>query len=293
MKKLSVLLGVVIVNSVLLVAIVTTATFAQGIGPGYMGSEMLGGQRLMQCVGPITPAQTFSLTAPRIFGYGQGGQGGYGPAMMLPGYGVDGLECGGPGMMDMPVRGMIGGWGFDRFDATCQRLTAVQAQQAVTTYLAGYYNNPDLEIVELMEFQQNFYAQVAEKSTAINACELLIDPYTGAVQPEYGPNRIWNTKYGQMSDMGGMMPSSMMDGLAPVQPTAKMPVTAEQASKIAQQYLDAQKTSLTVEKGVDVFYGYYTIHSLDKAGNTVGMLSVDGYTGQVWDHIWHGKFIAE
>ena len=90
-----------------------------------------------------------------------------------------------------------------------------------------------------------------------------------------------------------MMPSSTMDGLVAVQPTAKMPVTAEQASTLAQQYLDTQKTGLTLEKGLDVFYGYYTLHSLDKAGNTVGMLSINGYTGQVWNHIWQGKFISE
>ena len=297
MKKLSVLLGAAFVSAVLLVAIVTTATFAQGTGPVNMGPKMMGGQQLMQSVAPITPTQQF--TAPGSLGYGQSGQGGYGPGMMLPGYGMGGLGgmmqqsdfgCAGPGMMDGPA--MIGDQGYDRFGATGQRLTAVQAQQAVATYLAGYYNNPDLEVAGLMEFEQNFYAQVAEKSTGINASELLIDPYTGAVQPEYGPDRMWNTKYGQTSDMGGMMPSSIIDGLAPLQATAKMPVTAEQASKLAQQYLDAQKTSLTVEKDGDVFYGYYTLHSVDKAGNTVGMLSVNGYSGQVWYHIWYGKFIG-
>jgi hypothetical protein len=264
-----------------------------------MGPEMMGGQGLMQCVGPITPTQPFSLAAPGIFGYGQSGQGGYGPGMMLPGYGVGGLggmmsgfdsECGGPGIID--GQGMMGDQRYDRFDITGQRQTAAQVQQAVVTYLAGYYNNPDLAVVELMAFEQNIYARVAEKSTEINAGELLIDPYTGAVQPEYGPNRMWNTKYGQMSDQGGMMPSSAIDGLASLQPSAEMPVTAAQASKFAQQYLDAQKTSLTIAKGLDVFYGYYTVHSLDKAGNTVGILSVNGYTGQVWYHIWQGKFIG-
>jgi hypothetical protein len=260
---------------------------------------MMGGKGLMQCARLMTSTQPFSLAAPGLFGYSQSGQGGYGPGMMLPSYGAGGLGgmmsgcdsgCGGPGIGD--GQGIIGGWGYARFGATGQRLTAVQAQQAVVTYLAGYYNNPDLAVVGLMEFAQNFYAQVAEKSTETNACELLIDPYTGAVQPEYGPNRMWNTKYGQMSDQGGMMPSSMTGGLAPVKPTAVMPVTAEQALKLAQQYLDAQETGLTVEKGLSVFYGYYTVHSLDKAGNTVGMLSVNGYTGQVWYHIWHGKFVG-
>jgi hypothetical protein len=291
MRKPSVLIGTAIVGAIMLVAILTTAAFAQGIGPANMGPGMMGGQGAIQCAAPITPTQSFSPTAPGVFGYGHSGQGGYYPGMM-PGYGVGDpsgkmsgfdSECGGPG---------IDGQGDLRFGTTGQRQTAVEVQQAVVTYLAGYYDNPDLAVVELMEFEHNFYAQVAEKSTEINACELLIDPYTGAVQPEYGPNRMWNTKYGQISDLGGMMSSDTLDGLTAVQPTAKMPVTAAQASKFAQQYLDAQKTGLTIEKGLDVFYGYYTVHALDRAGNTVGMLSVNGYTGQVWNHIWHGKFIG-
>ena len=88
MKKLSVLMGTAVVGAVLLVAIVTTATFAQGTGPGNMGPEMMGGQGSMQCVAPITPTQSFSPTAPGVFGYGHSGQGGYGPGMMLPGYGA-------------------------------------------------------------------------------------------------------------------------------------------------------------------------------------------------------------
>jgi len=126
-----------------------------------------------------------------------------------------------------------------------------------------------------MEFQQNFYAQVAEKSTGVNAFELLIDPYTGAVWPEYGPNMMWNTKYGQMNGMGSLM----MQGWAGQgfgQPTANMPVNVEQARKNAQEYLDARKSGLTIEEDTDVFYGYYTLYTLDQNGNTVGMADVVG-----------------
>ena len=70
-----------------------------------------------------------------------------------------------------------------------------------------------------------------------------------------------------------------------------MPFKTNWESK-TQQYLDAQDDRPLIEKGPDVFYGYYTVHSLDTAGNTVGMLSVNGYTGQVWYHIWQGKFIG-
>jgi len=42
---------------------------------------------------------------------------------------------------------------------------------------------------------------------------------------------------------------------------------------------------------VEPFYGYYTIHVL-KDGAIYGMLSVNGYTGQVWYHFWHGPFLG-
>ena len=129
-----------------------------------------------------------------------------------------------------------------------KRLTAAEVAKAVDAYLAQNYNNPDLEVVELMEFEKNFYAQVAEKSTEINAFELLIDPYTGVVWPEYGPNMMWNTKYGHMSGMGGMMMQGW-GGKGIGEPTADMPVNLDQARKNAQAYLDARKSGLTIEDG--------------------------------------------
>ena len=198
------------------------------------------------------------------------------------------------GMMGGDMMGMMGGDdgepGVDPGPAP-KRLTAAEVAKAVDAYLAQNYNDPDLEVVELMEFEKNFYAQVAEKSTEINAFELLIDPYTGAVWPEYGPNMMWNTKYGHMSGMGGMMMQGW-GGKGIGEPTADMPVNLDQARKNAQAYLDARKSGLTIEEDTDVFYGYYTVHTLDKDGNTVGMLSVNGYTGRVWYHTWHGKFIG-
>ncbi len=42
----------------------------------------------------------------------------------------------------------------------------------------------------------------------------------------------------------------------------------------------------------DTFSGYYTLH-ITKDGTVTGMLSVNGYTGQVWFHTWHGAFIGQ
>src|SRR4030043_1425453 len=157
-----------------------------------------------------------------------------------------------------------------------------QAKALANQYLTGA--SSDLKIKEIMEFSNNFYVRLQEKSTGINAFELLVDRYTGRVIPEPGPNMMWNTKYGMMNGMmGGMMGTSR--GTA----TVDMPVNAQNASQYAQGWLDLNNLGAKVEDP-GIFYGYYTI-DVSKDGSTYGMLSVNGYTGSVWDHTWHGKFI--
>jgi len=51
-----------------------------------------------------------------------------------------------------------------------------------------------LAIDEVMEFHDNFYAIVMEKSAGRGAFELLVTKTGGAVTPEYGPNMLRNTK---------------------------------------------------------------------------------------------------
>jgi hypothetical protein len=70
-----------------------------------------------------------------------------------------------------------------------------------------------------------------------------------------------------------------------------MPVTVDQAKTDAQQFLSIYYVGTTVGDAT-TFYGYYTIEVLN-AGSPSGMLSVNGYTGQVWYHMWHGTFIQE
>ena len=112
---------------------------------------------------------------------------------------------------------------------------------------------------------------------------MLIDKYTGSIFPEMGPNMMWNTKY-------GMMRGGILGGIFGT-PTTAMPVTVTQATSNAQQYLDAYLAGTTTGD-VTTFYGYYTFEVLS-AGSPYGMLSVNGYTGQVWYHTWHGTFIQE
>ena len=71
--------------------------------------------------------------------------------------------------------------------------------------------------------------------------------------------------------------------------TGPMTVTSDQARDIAQRWLDANQSAATANSP-DPFYGYYTV-DFEKAGKLAGMLSVNGYSGQVWYHTWHGDFI--
>lgn len=139
--------------------------------------------------------------------------------------------------------------------------------------------NPDIAIDEIMEFEQNFYIIYYEKSTGIGAFEMLIDKSTGRIFPEPGPNMMWNTKYGHRGMMGGW-------GLAP---TGEMPISEGEALTLAQAFLDKNYPGAVAEDAYR-FYGYYTIHVL-KGDVILGMLSVNGYSGRVWYHTWHGAYI--
>ena len=155
-----------------------------------------------------------------------------------------------------------------------------RAQQNVDQYIAGY-GGSNLVVDELIEFQDNFYAIVKEKTTGTGAFELLVNRVTGTVTPEPGPNMMWNTKYGMMSR--GMM--------GVLRPSGAMTVTSDRAGEIAQAWLDANVSGAKIETP-DAFYGYYTVH-FTQNGQIAGMLSVNGYSGQVWYHTWHGAFIQQ
>ena len=160
-------------------------------------------------------------------------------------------------------------------------ITIDKAVSAAQNYLATI-NNPDLAIDEVEEYSQNFYVLFYEKSTGLGAFEMLIDKYTGEIYPEMGPNMMWNTKYGMHNGMMGWITGGQ---------TGPLTVTVEQAKTNAQQFIDSQYPGTTVGS-LDTFYGYYHVDVL-KTGKTYGMLSVNGYTGQVWYHTWHGTFVQK
>jgi hypothetical protein len=162
------------------------------------------------------------------------------------------------------------------------------AQQAFQRYVAAT-GNADLVLDETMEFQNNFYAIVKERSTGTGAFELLANKQTGAIFPEFGPNMMWNTKYGHMSPTSPM--GQMMAGVGYQAPSGPPTVAPDQAQQIAQRWLDQYQPGASTE-APDAFYGYYTLH-ITQDGQVRGMLSVNAHTGQVWYHTWHGAFVGQ
>jgi len=248
----------------LLAAVFATAAFAQGPGGQGFGG-MMGG-------------------------WGQSGFGGMTLAPALrsgASAGVGGQGFGGTMPAGCPMFGVAAN------PANAQPIAFDQAVDAAQQYLKNY-NNADLALAEMMEFDNNFYAVVADKGTGTDAFEVLVNRYTGVVYPEPGPNMMWNTKYGHMAGFGGMM-GGMMGGVrggAWNQQTGPLTVTVAQARTAAQQWLDTNRPGAKLADDEMQFPGYYTMDFL-KDGQVAGMLSVNGYTGQVWYHTWHGNFIGE
>ncbi len=178
--------------------------------------------------------------------------------------------------------GMMGGYGYTApYANTGTPLTITNAVTIAQNYVSSI-GNPNVAVKQVEEYSANFYVQVNEKN-GNGAFELLINKYTGSIYPEMGPNMMWNTKY-------GMMRGGILSGIYGT-PTTTMTVTSTQATTNAQQYLNTY-ISGTTTGDVTTFYGYYTIEVLN-GGTTYGMLSVNGYTGQIWVHTWHGTFVQE
>ncbi len=203
------------------------------------------------------------------------------------------------GMMGQMMNGMMGGGMMFNSNSpffNVEPLTLAETEETLNAYLASL-NDSNLKVDDIMIFDNQAYAQIAEKDSGIGVMEVLVDPTTKAVYPEMGPNMMWNQKYGMMSGFGsyGMMGghgSTMRGNFGRADVSAEMSVTPEQAVEAAQSYLKTYfgDTGLTADEHTDPFYGYYTLH-VNRDGETVGMLSVNGYTGQVFPHTWHGQLL--
>lgn len=306
LKVTLIVTGIMLASALLLAAgfvVGRMGWWAGGTGPGWM---MGGWQPFAQSQAPVTPGLGGNFSG-RM---GPGMMGGFFQRPVNPGGSLPYFHQGGH-----MGQGMMGGyWGGG--SSLAEPLSIEQAEGALQDFLAQY-GVEDLEVKEIMIFDNHAYAEIEEKSTGIGAMEVLVDPVTLQVYPEHGPNMMWNLKYGMMSGSSGygmMSPGGMGSGMmgpgnmgpgmmgpggvgsnnwgypSGSDVSAEMPVTVEQAVQYAQSYLDNQLPGAQVEDHADQFYGYYTLHIL-RDGQVTGMLSVNGYNGQVFPHTWHGEFV--
>jgi hypothetical protein len=177
------------------------------------------------------------------------------------------------------LRNMMRGFNLGQQNNNLKNISFDEVKSSVEKYLndTGLQN---VKIKEIMEFSNNFYIETVEEKTGFGAMELLFDKTSGAIFPEYGPNMMWNQKYGMMHSIIG---SNQFEN--------NMKIDEAKAIKIANNYLAKISQNEFAENESVKFYGYYTIDTVNKDGAVVGMLSVNGFTGQVWYHSWHGTFI--
>ena len=223
------------------------------------------------------------------------GDHGYGRGMMGQGGMMNGMMNDNGGMSVM-----MNGYGYTNSDLP--PLTIEESKTAAEEYLSNLESS-DLTIGETMIFDNHAYLVIKEESTGLGAFELLVDPRSRTAYPEHGPNMMWNLKYSGLNHqymMGGnagmMGGSGMMSGNGwsstnPANVSAEMTVTPEQAMEYAQKYLDENVSGALATSPIQ-FYGYYTL-DFDKDGDAAGMLSVNGFSGQVFLHTWHGTFVEE
>jgi hypothetical protein len=216
-----------------------------------------------------------------------GGNYGAGPGMMSQGRNGFGM---GPGMM--------GSYGWNnQTNSAVTPLTVDQARASAEAFIQSL-DLKGLEAGEVMIFDNNAYVTVKESETGLGAFELLVDPSSQVAYPEYGPNMMWNLKYGylghnaMLGGRSGMMGGSTFQTSPSPDLAVEMAVAPEQAVQYAQQYLDTYYAGATAATDPMQFPGYYTL-DFEKDGKILGMLSVNGYNGQIFLHTWHGTFIEE
>jgi hypothetical protein len=205
------------------------------------------------------------------------------PEWMMP-EGSEGVLPQLPG--DMPFfGGMRGGMMWSQ--PTGDPVTFDQALKAAEAYLADL-DIEGLTVAEVMIFDNHAYVEVMD-AEGQGAIELLVFPGFDRAFLEFGPSMMWNTVYGMHGELGpGGMPGRGM--MVQPQPSGEVTVTTEQARQAAQAFLDEAFPGRVVDEDVEAFPGYYTLHVLED-GEIVGMLSVNGYTGNVWYHHWHGELL--
>lgn len=180
-----------------------------------------------------------------------------------------------------------GGMMFNRKEIkdSGEKINVDELEKYVDKYIGQF--NEKLVIGDIFIYEDSdYYFSIMEEETGLGAMELLVNPYTGDIHPEFGPNMMWNLKYGMHGGMGyGMMRSNEYNYSSNFEGNT---ISPEDAHDIAVKYVESNYSDeYSVPSDFHEFYGYYTFH-IEKDDRDVAMFSVNGLTGEVWFHDWHG-----
>ncbi len=196
------------------------------------------------------------------------------------------------------VQGMVaGGSGYYYdfyFDVEAGQVLSKEQIVAKIRDYVDRQENPDLVIARLREFALAYQAEVIERSTGRHAFDLMVSKGASQISPAAGPNIMWNTKYGPtIAEIGG---GYGMLGRVLAQPSpGDMTLSEAEARNIAESAVDEMGANATLSLEEDTtatFYGFYEFY-LDRDGESVGALAVNGYSGQVWFEDWGTLQLSE
>ena len=216
-----------------------------------------------------------------------------------PGF-APGAPAGGPGTANGGPGGrMVRGFGGNNnAPANLTPVTSDEARTAAQAFVTTLKID-GLQVGAITVIGDSAYVTVTETATGNGAFELLVGPVSKKAQPQMGASTLWNLKYGgvlqaampygrgPMMGAGGRAlatatPSSgaAAPAATPADVSADMPVSADQAVKDAQAYLDQAVPGATAAASPLKFYGYYSL-SFSQNGTVAGILSVNGFNGEV------------
>jgi hypothetical protein len=150
--------------------------------------------------------------------------------------------------------------------------------------------DPDLAVARRLEFYSAYQIDVIEQSSGRYAFGLMVGKDSGQVSPKAGPNIFWNTKYGaQLGEIGDGY--GMVGHLTNRASPHEMSLTPSEARSLAENSIQQMGEGLKVDGEARSYYGFYQI-DVNKDGELVGELAVNGHSGQVWYEQWGEPLMA-
>lgn len=186
---------------------------------------------------------------------------------------------GGPGMAmrGEPMSGREGfhgrpGFGRADQDRPVERRTVEEARKVATATLTRF-GHGDFTIAHTTEFDLGYYVAVAKPDGA-GAIELVVPAYDGLDAARPAPTMMWNTEFGRRRFAA--------------EEAKEPPVSASKARQNLDGFLANLNAGYSTAGLPRSFPGYYSF-DVAKAGKTVAVASVNGYTGEVLLHNWLGS----